>query len=616
VLNGSLPAFGLGTGQLLVALARGVWLAGLLGTFGTLLLRATVARRVLVRDRDGERATRRLAWGSLALSATGLGGWTVAQSALLTDTASIGRVVPAIGAVVRSTEFGHLILAQAGAGALAAVALGAGWTWPAVFAAGVAVALQSGHLHAWAMQPGLSVLLVCEALHLLAAAAWLGALPALALLVRRLSPDDAGAVSRRFSGLGGLAVLVIAGTAMWQGWVLSGGVPGLVGTAYGWMELVKLGLFLLILGCAATNRWRFTPALAGAEPARARRALARSIGVETALGLLVIVAAAVLTSLEPGMHAQPVWPFSEQPSLDIVREDPVFRQEVMNAVLAMLGAVALVGLGVVVRWMRWVAWPVALAIAWFAVPHFDLLFVEAHPTSFYRSPTQFAATSIAEGAALYPTHCAACHGAEGRGDGPAAKGLKVPPADLTAEHLWAHGDGEMFWWLTHGITSPEGEAAMPGFGDLLSDDQRWALIDYVRAHNAGLTHRVTGAWSPPVQAPALQAACADGSTVTMADLRGRVVRLVFGATSVAVEPVPPAAVRCTTHDPAARAAYAIVTGLDPAALRGTQMLVDANGWLREVLPPGDAGKLDAEIGEVAAQPLAAGAGAMHHHMPM
>ncbi len=616
MLNGSLPAFGLGTGQLLVALARGVTLAGLLGTFGTLLLRATVARRVLARDRDGERATRRLAWGSFALLAIGLIAWTVAQSALLTDAASVGRVLPAIGAVMQSTEFGYLILAQAGAAALAAVALGAGWTWPAVLAAGLAVALQSGHLHGWAMQAGLSLLLFCEALHLLAGAAWLGALPALALLVRRLSPDDAGAVSRRFSVLGSFAVLAIAGTAMWQGWVLSGGVPGLVGTAYGWMELVKLGLFLLILGCAAANRWRLTPALAGTELARARRALARSIGVETALGLLVILAAAVLTSLEPGMHLQPVWPFSDQPSLEIVREDPAFRQEVANAVLAMLGAIALVGLGVVARWLRWVAWAVAVAIAWFAVPHFDLLFVEAHPTSFYRSPTQFAATSIAGGAALYPAHCAACHGAEGRGDGPAAKGLKVPPADLTAEHLWAHGDGEMFWWLTHGITSPEGEVAMPGFGDVLSEDRRWALIDYVRAHNAGLTHRVTGAWSPPVQAPALQAACADGRTVTLADLHGRVVRLAFDARSVAVELAPPDAVRCTTDEPAVSAASAIVTGLDPAALGGTQILVDANGWLRKVVAPGEAGRLDAEIGRIAAQPLAADAAAMHHHMPM
>lgn len=37
---------------------------------------------------------------------------------------------------------------------------------------------------------------------------------------------------------------------------------------------------------------------------------------------------------------------------------------------------------------------------------------------------------IARGAALYQTHCASCHGAQGRGDGPAATSLSPPPADL------------------------------------------------------------------------------------------------------------------------------------------------------------------------------------------
>ena len=34
------------------------------------------------------------------------------------------------------------------------------------------------------------------------------------------------------------------------------------------------------------------------------------------------------------------------------------------------------------------------------------------------------------GAQLYKDHCAACHGAEGKGDGPVAGFLKTPPADL------------------------------------------------------------------------------------------------------------------------------------------------------------------------------------------
>jgi mono/diheme cytochrome c family protein len=36
-----------------------------------------------------------------------------------------------------------------------------------------------------------------------------------------------------------------------------------------------------------------------------------------------------------------------------------------------------------------------------------------------------------DGAATFRSYCAQCHGVAGRGDGPAAKALKVPPADLT-----------------------------------------------------------------------------------------------------------------------------------------------------------------------------------------
>jgi mono/diheme cytochrome c family protein len=36
-----------------------------------------------------------------------------------------------------------------------------------------------------------------------------------------------------------------------------------------------------------------------------------------------------------------------------------------------------------------------------------------------------------EGADVYREYCAVCHGASGKGDGPAAAALKVPPANLT-----------------------------------------------------------------------------------------------------------------------------------------------------------------------------------------
>ncbi|MEI9984949.1 MAG: cytochrome c [Aliidongia sp.] len=242
------------------------------------------------------------------------------------------------------------------------------------------------------------------------------------------------------------------------------------------------------------------------------------------------------------------------------------------------------------------------------------------------------------GAGLYPTNCAACHGAEGRGDGPEATGLPVPPADLTADHLWGHTDGELFWWLSHGIDAPTGGGlAMPGFADRLSEDQRWALIDYIRAHNAGLAHAMTGSWPTPVQAPELSALCSGKTRLRLADLHGKAVRIVFAGDGPAIPPqdgievatimVPPEEAAgtpsgCVAADPAVRTAYAAVAGTTPEALAGQEFLVDPNGWLRLLAPLGSDGdatdpqSLLAEIDAICRHPIESqGEPSAHHHHP-
>ncbi|HKW93954.1 MAG TPA: c-type cytochrome, partial [Methylomirabilota bacterium] len=60
-------------------------------------------------------------------------------------------------------------------------------------------------------------------------------------------------------------------------------------------------------------------------------------------------------------------------------------------------------------------------------------------------------------------------------------GLPRPPADLTAPHTAQHTAGDMFWWLSHGIPA----AGMPAFGEALSEDDRWDLINFIRTLSAG-----------------------------------------------------------------------------------------------------------------------------------
>lgn len=80
------------------------------------------------------------------------------------------------------------------------------------------------------------------------------------------------------------------------------------------------------------------------------------------------------------------------------------------------------------------------------------------------------------GARLYQTHCAACHGAEARGDGPRAIELPIAPPDLTriaqrnggiypADRVYRTVDGR-------GYVKGHGGAGMPAWGDafLVPDD--------------------------------------------------------------------------------------------------------------------------------------------------
>lgn len=82
---------------------------------------------------------------------------------------------------------------------------------------------------------------------------------------------------------------------------------------------------------------------------------------------------------------------------------------------------------------------------------------------------------IKRGAALYVAQCAACHGAEGRGDGIAGKGLEPAPSNF---HDGARMAQRSVYGLYSTITLGVGGTGMAAFG-ALSEDERWALAQYV-----------------------------------------------------------------------------------------------------------------------------------------
>jgi high-affinity iron transporter len=85
------------------------------------------------------------------------------------------------------------------------------------------------------------------------------------------------------------------------------------------------------------------------------------------------------------------------------------------------------------------------------------------------------APRLADGQALFATHCAACHGAEGRGDGAGAVGLDPKPANF---HDIARQSQRSVFSLYSTIRLGVDGTGMRGFAEL-DDEQVWALAFYV-----------------------------------------------------------------------------------------------------------------------------------------
>jgi high-affinity iron transporter len=85
------------------------------------------------------------------------------------------------------------------------------------------------------------------------------------------------------------------------------------------------------------------------------------------------------------------------------------------------------------------------------------------------------APSVARGAQIYQANCASCHGASGKGDGPAARALEPQPTNLTdASTLKDQSPLDYYRRITIGVVG----TAMPSFELRLPAEDRWAAALY------------------------------------------------------------------------------------------------------------------------------------------
>lgn len=91
-----------------------------------------------------------------------------------------------------------------------------------------------------------------------------------------------------------------------------------------------------------------------------------------------------------------------------------------------------------------------------------------------KNPSRENVEAIQAGKKLYVQYCSVCHGDKGKGDGIAGLSLKPKPANFTSSKIQQQSDGAIFWKLT------EGKAPMAAYKLILTDEQRWQLVNYIR----------------------------------------------------------------------------------------------------------------------------------------
>jgi glucose/arabinose dehydrogenase len=82
--------------------------------------------------------------------------------------------------------------------------------------------------------------------------------------------------------------------------------------------------------------------------------------------------------------------------------------------------------------------------------------------------------AVEKGKELYNLYCSSCHGEVGYGDGAARGPSGKKPANFHSEAVLRQNDGELFWKLTNG------KGDMPSFEKIISEEQRWQLVSYLR----------------------------------------------------------------------------------------------------------------------------------------
>jgi copper transport protein len=138
-------------------------------------------------------------------------------------------------------------------------------------------------------------------LHLAAMTVWLGGLPMLILALRQ-ADVPASVLVPRFSEAALVSVGIIVATGVYNAFAYVKTGEALTATTYGRALLAKTGVFVLLYALGTINLFYLSPRLQESN-ATARKGLIRTVRVEMALGIILLLAVGILSGVAPAYEA-------------------------------------------------------------------------------------------------------------------------------------------------------------------------------------------------------------------------------------------------------------------------------------------------------------------------
>jgi mono/diheme cytochrome c family protein len=98
-------------------------------------------------------------------------------------------------------------------------------------------------------------------------------------------------------------------------------------------------------------------------------------------------------------------------------------------------------------------------------------------TAALENPLASDASAAERGQKLFLQRCALCHGNNGNGRGPAARGMKPKPLDFShAARMESVTDGQLYWAIQNG--SPG--TPMPAWKSVMTEQEIWETVSFIK----------------------------------------------------------------------------------------------------------------------------------------